>query len=36
MIPADQLYTLGEGSGYGVHSLELDIPGLRAYTFTFW
>ena len=36
-IQAEQLYTLVQGSGYGGHTLELDIPGpgLRAYTFTF-
>jgi thiol-disulfide isomerase/thioredoxin len=36
-VQADQLYTLVQGSDYGVHTLELDIPepGLRAYTFTF-
>jgi len=36
-IQAEQLYTLVSGSGYGGHTLELDIPepGLRAYTFTF-
>ena len=37
MIRDEQLYTLVQGSGYGEHTLELDIPGpgLRAYTFTF-
>ncbi len=36
-IKVDQLYSLVQGSDYGVHTLELDIPepGLRAYTFTF-
>jgi thiol-disulfide isomerase/thioredoxin len=32
-----RLYSLVQGSDYGVHTLELDIvkPGLQAYTFTF-
>ncbi|HVP96096.1 redoxin domain-containing protein [Methanoregula sp.] len=36
-IQADRLYSLVQGSGYGLHTLELDIPepGLNAYTFTF-
>jgi len=37
MIRDEQLYTIVQGSDYGIHTLELDIsqPGLRAYTFTF-
>ncbi len=37
MIQADRLYSLVQGSDYGLHTLELDIPepGLNAYTFTF-
>ena len=36
-IGDERLYSVIEGTGYGVHTLELDIPwsGLRAYTFTF-
>ena len=36
-VQADQLYSLVQGSDYGTHTLELDVPepGLRAYTFTF-
>jgi thiol-disulfide isomerase/thioredoxin len=37
MIRDNQLYNIVQGSDYGEHILELDIPqpGLRAYTFTF-
>jgi len=37
IIRDNQLYTIVQGSDYGEHILELDIPqsGLRAYTFTF-
>jgi len=36
-VQANQLYTLVQGTDYGTHTLELDIPspGLKAYTFTF-
>jgi thiol-disulfide isomerase/thioredoxin len=36
-VKDERLYTIIEGSDYGQHTLELDIPepGLRAYTFTF-
>ncbi len=36
-IGDERLYSLIQGTGYGEHTLELDIPGpgLRAYTFTF-
>ena len=36
-IEANMLYSIVEGAGYGEHKLELDIegPGLDAYTFTF-
>jgi len=36
-VQANQLYSLVLGNDYGAHTLELDIPlpGLKAYTFTF-
>ena len=36
-IRDQRLYSLVQGSDYGVHTLELDVPGpgLAAYTFTF-
>jgi thiol-disulfide isomerase/thioredoxin len=36
-VKDERLYSVVQGSDYGVHTLELDVtrPGLRAYTFTF-
>jgi thiol-disulfide isomerase/thioredoxin len=37
LIQADRLYNIVQGTSYGPHTLELDVegPGLDAYTFTF-
>ena len=36
-VKADQLYNIIQGSSYGTHTLEIQVegPGLDAYTFTF-
>ncbi|MDP2648335.1 MAG: hypothetical protein Q8P19_00330 [bacterium] len=37
MVSEDRLYDLVKGADYGVHTLQIEVqgPGLQAYTFTF-